>query len=303
MAGMLPASSRPLALERRQFRMFLWLIGSLAFILLVVGVVLRQLYLEPTKSLITEDADAILFELAVLIGGTLLGTVIVGLIIDEYQSRFGQRSGDLSALVSREGIVDVYRSATDPRLLSDLESAITEARERVVGLGLGLGILHNNRSLLAAVANRVNASDHLRVEIYLGDEKNAGVQNRIAEEAAWHAASNVNYDPGWVRTYPNEIRSVLRLLVDQSKQQHFQVREVDSCPSIGIIQVDDRYFYFPYGPPSVRGSESPWMQLSGAGARDGTLIPFFHNCLSYYHAKYAVVSTSAPTGAATPPTP
>lgn len=274
----------PLGRERAEFRRFLWLVAALSLLVLTVGVVLRQLYADSGKALMTEDADAIVFELAILIAGTLLGTVIVGILIDEYQTKFGEASTNLSQLLASEGITDVYKSANDVRLLQDLETAISSARERVVGLGLGLGILHNNRALLVALAERVNASDHLLVDIYLGDEQNQGVQNRIAEEQTWHDSNGMNYDPAWVQRFPSEIKSVLTALVTKDKQPNIHVRTVDSCPSIGLIKVDDRLFYFPYGPPSVRGSESPWIQLVDGDT--GNLVRFLHRCIEYYQTQF-----------------
>lgn len=271
-----------LALTRRRFRLAIYLGLPSVISVTVLAVVLKQLYLAPDKALYSETLDAIVFDSVITVGGALIGALVVAALFDAYQARYSEQSEELSATLAKEGLVALYRNADDTGLLSALEAAIRSAHDEIFAVGLGLGILNNNRGLLSAIADRVNATSNLTVSVFTGSAANLGVKTRIDEEQSWHAAKGVNYDPNWVINYPAEIRSVITVLTDQQRRQRIKVLDAPSLPMLGLIKVDDRFFWFPYGSPDIRGSESPWLELVDDAGQSGYLLRFVRRTVEYY---------------------
>jgi hypothetical protein len=269
---------------RSRFRLVLYLGLPAVASVTLLAIILKQLYTAPDSALMSEGLDAIVFETVIILGGALMGALGVGLIFEAYQARYADQSVELAAEVAREGLVRVYKNANDPRLLAALESAIARAYDEVLAVGLGLGILYNNRGLLAAIAARVNATTNFRVTVLTGARSNPGVMTRIQEEEAWHAAQGVNYDPAWVDHYPAEIRSVITVLTEQPKRNRIKVTDANGMPMLGLIKIDDRYFWFSYGSPDIRGSESPWVELVDDAASRGNLLQFLHRTTDYFRS-------------------
>ncbi len=267
--------------EQRRFRAFLVLVGVAATCIVVASLVVREVTTAPDGPFITRSADPVLFEVLLIFGGTALGSALVGILLDEYQKRFGERAGEYEAVLRREGIVGVYPSSEDPDLLLAIERAMAGARSQVVGVGLGLSVLVN-RKLLGRLANRLQEEPNLKVDVVLGSPDNAGVVNRITEESTWHTAMGVPYNNDWVREFPDEIRSVLLMHAGAENQDRISVTTTESCPFLGLLRFDDRLFVFPYGAPSMRGgSESPWIELDRSET-GGYLNRFAGQVLDYY---------------------
>ena len=55
-------------------------------------------------------------------------------------------------------------------------------------------------------------------------------------------------------------------------------------PTLCIVRIDDRTVYYPYGPPSIRGSQSPWTQID-LTANKGHLSKFIGGALEFYTDK------------------
>jgi len=279
----LPGPTPPsLATTRRRFRLVLYLGLPAITSVTILAVILKQIYNSPTSALTTEGLDAVVFESVIVLGGALIGALAVAALFDAYQARYAEQSDSLSQTFMREGITAVYRDANDPRLLSALEDAIHTAHDEIFAVGLGLGILHNNRGILVAIAERVNATSNLKVLILTGARSNDGVRARIEEETSWHSAKGINYDPNWVVNFPAEIRSVITVLTDAPKRSRVRVLDASFLPMIGLLKIDERYFYFPYGSPDVRGSESPWIEFVDDAAQNGYYLRFVRRTVAYF---------------------
>lgn len=247
--------------SQRLFRVFIYLGGIVAFIIIISLIVLKNLYADPTKSIFSETTDSILFEIGLLCSGAFFGSAVVGIMFDQYQQRFVQSETLIAKRFLKEGIIQVFKSANDPNLLEFLMEQVSSARSEIIAAGLGLGILAHNRDLLNNIASRLNDEDNFRVSIFLGSNDNAGVSNRINEEKVAHDKLGLNYDPSWVSRYPAEIKGVLLSQVNQSAHARLKVELADSCPMISAIKIDNIYLFFPYGTPDIRGSQSPWLAI------------------------------------------
>jgi len=271
--------------ERKRYLWFTYIGGAFFFVLLVTTIIVRVLYSDPSKALISETADAILFEILLITAGTGFGSTVVGVVIDQYQRRFGEYQEEVNRFIFQEGVSDVFRSAEDPRLIQYLLELIPDARSEMVFIGLGLGILSHNREILTAIGERLNAVQSLRVGIYLGSANNEGVKNRIHEEKAWHHENKINYDETWVTRYPAEIRSVLHRIVNGDSTDRLRVVIVDDCPMCTVMKVDDRFLFFAYGSPNIRGSQSPWIVFDGR-AINSKWVRFLYDVVSFYQTTY-----------------
>jgi hypothetical protein len=270
------------AYDRKQYRYFLksWMIG--AFAVVALSAFFKQAISTLNIAVTTRFLDPVIAEFGIAAGGAVLGTVLVGLLLDDYQQRFTQHAEDFSELIKDEGILDVFRDANDPKLLSTLQSSIDQAHDEIIAFGLGLGILHNNRNLLGAMAARLNETKNLTVAIYTGAATNSGVNNRIKEETNWHNRKGMNYDPNWVDKYPKEISTVLHALTKPDHHVRLTTKNVDVCAMFGCIKIDDRLFMFPYGSPDVRGSESPWLSLKIDNRNKGYLVQFALRSIAFF---------------------
>lgn len=268
-------------IKRKRYLAFIYIGGVFFFLLLVVTIILKQLYIAPTQSLISEHVDAILFEVLVLISGAGFASSVIGTIIDQYQRRVGDSQVQLNRFIGNEGIVEVFKSASDPRLIQYIQSLISTATSEIFFSGLGLGLLAHNMDLLVAIGRRLEEKKNLEVNIFIGSHKNAGVQNRINEERDWHNKNGINYDPSWVTRYPAEIRSVLNHHLNDKTRSRLKIVDLEDCPMSTVIKIDDHFLLFIYGTPNVRGSQSPWLAIDRSNG-NGEIVRFLSAIVNYY---------------------
>ncbi|SDD76641.1 hypothetical protein SAMN05216270_107134 [Glycomyces harbinensis] len=277
-------AERSIAVERRRFRNFLWLVALLSLTLLVLVQVVFQRGSASGSALIGRGADEVVLAATSAVFGAALGSALVGILLDEYQRRFSGRVSEYDQFLHNEGLIAVYESSQEPALLSAMEKAISDARAEVVGVGLGLSVLAN-RVLLLRVAERLSAEKSLRVRIHLGSPDNPGVMNRMREEEAWHRSNDLAYDATWPEFLPKEIRSTLERYAGQANHSRIEVTRIRSCPTIGVLKFDKRMFVFLYGAPDMRGgSQSVWMELD-ATERTGNLNSFILKYIEYFSAE------------------
>lgn len=266
-------SSSPPGYERRRYVAFVYMGGLISLVILVACGILRQVYSSLDESLISEGVDATTFEVLTLLSSSIFGAAVVGVIIDQYQRRVSAREARDAHLVSKEGFADVFKSASDPRLIEYLNSQIASANSEIAAFGLGLGILSHNIDLLESIADRLNNNRGLIVRIMSGTKGNKGVQSRISEETDWHKQAGANYDPTWVTRYPAEIESVFARDVKPEARDRLEIVELQLCPMLTVLRIDTCYVIHMYGTPSIRGSRSPWLALERSSVR-GSLIKF-----------------------------
>lgn len=286
------ATERSLAVERRRFRNFLWLVALLSLTLLVLVQVVFQQGQAPDSALISRGVDDVVLAATSAVFGAALGSALVGILLDEYQKRFSGRVAEYDQFLQNEGIIAVYESSQEPALLTAIEKAIGDARAEVVGVGLGLSVLAN-RMLLLRVAERLSVEKSLRVRIHLGSPENPGVMNRMREEEAWHRSNDLAYDSTWPEFLPKEIRTTLERHAGQANHGRVEVTQILSCPMIGALKFDKRMFVFLYGAPDMRGgSQSVWMELD-ATDRTGILNSFVLKYIEYFSAEADEVRRAA----------
>lgn len=273
--------------DRRRFLLFMYLSGSFFLVAVIVAISLRGVFNAASGDhLFTAVADAIVFEVAIAVGGAGFGSCVIGVLLDYYQRSFGERNEAFDAMVRHEGISDCFLSASDPRLIQFLMERIGNAKQEIACVGLGLGILSHNRNILSLIAARLNTTRSLSTWIFYGADKNPGVLNRTNEEAEWHRENGFNYDATWVSRYPAEISSVLNAQVVAGARNRLHIDAVAAAPTLTLIKIDEAYLFFAYGTPNIRGSESPWLLFDGV--KSGNFVRFFENILDYYQSKAGV---------------
>ena len=209
--------------SQKLYRAFIRLGGSVAFLFILTIIILKNLYSSPTESMVSEVADAIIFEVGLLCAGAFLGSSLIGLIFDQYQTRFVKNENLIAKRFLEEGIIRVFKSANDPNLASFVLRLILSAKSEIIAAGLGLGLLAHNRDILNAISDRLNEEDNVKVSIFLGAADNVGVQNRIGEEKKIHLKLGLNYDDKWITRYPAEIESVLNRNVNEEAQARLRI--------------------------------------------------------------------------------
>lgn len=271
-------------IKRKRYLAFVYVGGVFFFLLLVVTIILKHLYSDPNESIISEVTDAILFEAFTVISGAGFASAVIGTIIDQYQRRVGESQVQLSRFIGSEGIVEVFRSATDPRLIQYVQSLILTANSEIFFVGLGLGLLSHNRELLNAIGDRLDAKKNLEVNIFIGKQTNPGVQNRINEEKEWHDKNGISYDPSWVTRYPNEISTVLQHRISEKSRNRLRIVDLDDCPMSTVVKIDDHFLFFVYGTPNIRGSQSPWIAIDKTNG-NGEIVKFLNEIVNFYKKK------------------
>lgn len=276
------AKTKSITRSRKEFnRNFLWLL-CISSVVLIASVVLETIYRPTNSALINEAIDSIVFTVLQVGSSTIAGASLVALIIDNYQAAVRADTSSMTDVIESEGIVEIYRNANDPKLASRLEELIGTAQTEIIAFGLGLGILNNNRSLLIAIAQRINSTPNLKTTILLGSEQNIGVMNRLEEEYAWHQNRAVNYDKDWVTKYPAEISSIIMSYTDEKNAPRVSVEQIDTCFMYGSIVIDGHAFFHLYGSPDIRGSESPWYEFIYSIHDEGHIPKFIRRSINYY---------------------
>lgn len=267
--------------SQRIYRVFIYFGSIVSFLILITIIILKNVYGSATESLFTETTDSIVFEIGLLCSGAFFGSSVIGIIFDQYQKRFVQSETQIAKRFLTEGIIQVFKSASDPNLINFLLEKIANAKSEVIATGLGLGIFAHNRDILNAISSRLNEEDNFRVNIYLGSESNVGVANRIKEEKEAHARLGLNYDTKWISRYPAEIKGVLLRQVDPNARSRLKVEQVQTCPMISVIKIDNIFLFFPYGTPDIRGSQSPWLSIKGDSDRS-EFAKFLRKVISFH---------------------
>lgn len=282
-------SLKELQIERKRYLGFIYIGGLFFFILLVGTISLKYIYSSPDKYLISSSLDAIVFESLIEISGTVFAAAIIGTIIDQYQRRIGESQDKFSAFIAEEGIVNVFKSANDPLLIQDLQYHVSNARSEIVFIGLGLGILSHNLDILENIGKRLNERKSLEVNIFIGNEKNQGVMNRIKEEKDWHLKNNLHYNETWVSRYPAEIRSAIYRTVNEKAKSRLKIIDLDDYPMATVVKIDEHFLFFMYGTPDIRGSQSPWVALDISNG-SGELVRFLSSIVEYYQRTYIKIN-------------
>ncbi|WP_160050488.1 hypothetical protein [Nocardiopsis sp. FR4] len=243
--------------------------------------VVQQTHLAPNPPLFNRAVDAVVGTVLTAALGTIFGTALVGILLDEYQRRFSGKLSEYDQFLQREGILATYESSQEPRIVAALENAIADARTEITGVGLGLSVLMN-RILLMRIAERLTSERSLVVNVILGSPQNRGVMNRITEEREWHESQGLAYDSTWPEHFPKEIKTILSLHAGAKNQDRVRVVQIKSYPTVGVLKIDNRTFVFLYGSPNMRGgSQSVWLELD-ASQKEGHINTFIQRYLEFF---------------------
>jgi len=247
----------------------------------MVFIILKTIYSGDKNSFISESFDAILFELIIVASGAFLSSSIIGIIFEKFQTKVINDDSLIRKRYIDEGILRIFESATDPQLLNFLKVEINNSNSEVIGLGLGLGILSHNPKIMGSIAKKINSVPNYRLRIFLGSSENIGVNNRIKEEKDSIVAKGLNYDETWIKRYPSEIKGLLNKDVSGENQKKYKVKEIDTCPMVSIIKIDNYFLYFSYGSPDIKGSDSPWILVDGK-SQNSAIVRYLKKVLEFY---------------------
>ncbi len=267
--------------ERRRYLLFLYFGGSFFLLLIIIAIALKVLYSSSIMPLISKAVDEIVFEIAITIGETGFGSAVIGVLIDQYQRRVNEDEESLSKFVTDEGLVDVFNSATDPRLVEYLTHLVAQARLEITFVGLGLSVLRNNRELTQTIRNRANQVKSLTVNVLVGDINNAGVNNRLNEEKSWYQSKNLYYPDTWPTEYFGSISAMLTAELNEDAKTRVHLLRLETCPMLTSVKIDDQFLFFPYGTPNMRGGDSPWLAVDGK-AKNSKFVKFLSDLFAYY---------------------
>jgi len=266
---------------QKQYRSFVYFGGAFSFILIIVFIILKTVYIDPTVYLFSEVNDAIIFEIGILCCGAIFGSAVVGFTYDQYQKRFVQQESIIAQRYIDEGIIKVFKSANDPNLIDYITELLRNAKSEIIAVGLGLGIFSHNQDILKLISERVNKESNFRACIYIGDEKNPGVINRVKEEKEAHSELGLSYYENWVERYPKEINSFLSKEINSDSMHKYTFKKTDTFTMISFIKIDNIFLFFPYGTPNIRGSQSPWIAIS-ADAEKSEFANFLKKATNFY---------------------
>jgi hypothetical protein len=264
-----------------QYRTWAYWSAFVSFLVLVLFIVLRTLHHTKDLHLFSETVDTIIYETMIVASATFLATALIGIIYENFQTKIVHDDSLARERFIDEGILKVYKSSTDAKMLEFMLNEISSSKSEVIAVGLGLGILSHNYQLLDAIAERVNNVDNFRLKIFLGSANNNGVQNRIHEEKLVHDKNNLYYDDSWITIYRSEISSVLNKIIEGDCAHKLTIKEIDTCPMVSVIKIDNIYLFFPYGTPNVKGSHSPWIVIDGNADRSA-LVKFLKDIIQFY---------------------
>ncbi|MCE7062358.1 hypothetical protein [Dyadobacter sp. CY343] len=265
----------------RQYRVWVYWSAAVSFLILVLFAILKTLYASPVVSLVSESFDNILFEVMIACAGAAFSTALIGIIYEKFQTKIVHDDSLVRERFIEEGILRVFKSSTDSQLLEFMHAEIKASRSEVIAIGLGLGVLSHNYQLLEAIADKINSVDNFRLKIFLGSSENNGVINRIKEEKLTHDKNKLNYDESWIKRYPSEITGVLNGFISDKCKYKFVMKEIDSCPMLSVVKIDDIFLFFPYGTPNIKGSHSPWIVIDGS-AEHSAMAKFLKNIVKFY---------------------
>lgn len=196
-----------------------------------------------------------------------------------------QQSGPLAPRAQRptdkEGIRAVYTSDYDPQFTTEMLRRIRSAKSQIVMVGMGLSFLKGNTEMISAIASRLQERPSLTVEIYYGNPKNKGIKNRVEEEHLYSAKSNRSYNRAWPTEHLDSILKAFQNEVHPRDYERFSIKYADCLPMITIVQIDEVFFWYPYGSPNIRGKESPWMLVENRNSQ-GAICQFLENNIKYF---------------------
>lgn len=247
--------------NRRNFLLFMSLVGVASLALWIVVRLLEFQHEPPNPPLFDSQVDAILFETLKTIFETSFGGCLIGLIIDQYQERISERKDYFQKTVSDAGVIGVYTSSEAPELIRALASAIQDSSVQITCIGLGLSALLN-RQLLDAIAQQLISESKLNVNVIVGSPDNAGVSARVNEEKLCHEHLGFAYQAYWPTRFPKEIESQISAKLNSKTKKRLKVWTTKILPMTGVLRFDRRLFVFLYGAPNMRGgSQSVWLEL------------------------------------------
>lgn len=182
-----------------------------------------------------------------------------------------------------EAQIRVYSSDHDPEFKAELRRMLGEAQATVVICGMGLKFLKNDTELVSKVAEALNASAQLRVEVIAANPDNPGILARVDEERRASEEIGRQYRTEWPKIYAKSIEGAFDRVISGAARDRFSFECADLCPTLSVVKIDDTYFFSPFGTANVRGPESPWlMTLPGTAP---TLTSFLDNVIEYFRRR------------------
>lgn len=177
----------------------------------------------------------------------------------------------------------VYESDYDPEFIRDLIAALEQGHNEINFVGLGLKFLRGNNPYIHAMDQALSVNKELRVRLFLADPECEGLLVRIADEEEASNRDGRPYRVTWPRVYRESIKKAFWRGINEASKERVSFYSLPFCPTASLIQVDDTWFFSPFGTPDIRGSESPWLRVAGNG-QTTKLHAYLRNCMKYSRA-------------------
>lgn len=145
-----------------------------------------------------------------------------------------------------------------------LVRAIRGAERQIVFIGWGLAFAlgDGSRMIIDELKDQLSRANDLHTFILLPRPEHPGLRERIREEAVAQRRAIVDNWPEVFFKFAQE----LSLDVPEDVKRRAIVERLSYLPTAMLLQLDDQYFFRPYGPPNVGGWKSPWIHCDIEGA-------------------------------------
>ena len=263
-----------IAKRLKLFRILVTVAASAGLLALATGAVIPVLWPDSAPShLISAPADAVISELLLQIGGAILSTALIGWFFERLANLESAQKEELEKLAQEEGISGVLKSHKDVEFEKILLESIDACEHELVFIGLGHSYFYGNDKLINAVRNRIIQQKKLKVYILFADSANAGLKQRVQEEATASAKLKLHYDLNWPNLFFDYVNTFLTQGLAAEEQARVFVRKLSFFPMLAVIRTDDFFLHHGYGVPHQRGGASPWIVLN-AKSKKSALVSF-----------------------------
>lgn len=188
----------------------------------------------------------------------LLSGMGLGSVVSWLTSKYSSKK-KIAKITSDDFIV--FKNDADPAFVIRVCSSIEGSERDITFVGLGHTILRHNDAIKSSLLNAVTTNPNINLSIYYSSAED-GLQSRLREEKTHYANKFMNYDENWIHEYPANIVAFLTSSLSDQQLDQVLVKRLTYMPMFNLVRVDNSYFFYVYGCPSIRGPDSPWIFIS-----------------------------------------
>lgn len=213
----------------------------------------------------------------IALGTAILAAFSIGIMQSYYRAQAEYSQKSVLDMVGLTGYSGIYEEDDDPKYRELLSNLIEDSSESMVFAGIGVSILHHCPRLLDEIVDRARNKPKLTIQILLGDYRNEAVICRQEEErAVVEEGHTYIYDTEWLKSHTDKLNSIAQ----RAKNKNISCSQLNCCPMLSIIRIDNHYFFAPYG-CARSGGRSPRIHFEKSGMRS-RIVKFLDETLDGY---------------------